>query len=64
MIINDIPLDGNVEVGNVVQAKVGELFVLVLTNVRDEAGSVERLAELVGDEAVLGETKVDVVEDC
>ena len=45
------------------QGKVDELLVLVFTNVRDKAGSVKGLTELVGNETVLGKAKVDVVED-
>jgi hypothetical protein len=52
-------LDGDVEVGNVVEAKVDELLVLVLADPLDEAVGGQGLAELVGDEAVLGEAKVE-----
>ncbi len=51
-------LDGDVEVGNVVQDKVGELLVLGLADPLDEAVGGQRLAELEGREAVLGEAKV------
>jgi hypothetical protein len=52
-------LDGDVEVGNVVQAEVGELFVLVLADPFDEAVAGHGLAELVGRQAVLGEAEVE-----
>ena len=52
-------LDGDVEVGNVVQAEVGELLVLVLAEPADEAGGGEGLAELEGGQAVLAEAEVE-----
>jgi hypothetical protein len=52
-------LDGNVEISDVVEDKVGELLVLLFTNEFDEGVWVEWLAELVGSEAVLGEAKVE-----
>jgi hypothetical protein len=52
-------LDGEVEVGDVVEAEVGELLVLVLADPLDEGVGLEGLAELVGSEAVLGEAKVE-----
>lgn len=53
------PLDGDVEVGDVVQAKVCELLVLGLADPADEAVGGEGLAQLVGREAVLGEAVVE-----
>lgn len=53
------PLDGDVEVGDVVQAEVCELLVLGLADPADEAVGGEGLAELVGREAVLGEAVVE-----
>ena len=53
------PLDGDVEVGNVVQAKVGELLPAVLAELGDEAVGGQGLAELEGGQAVLGEAKVE-----
>lgn len=52
-------LDGDVEIGNVVQAEVGKLLVPVLANVLDEAVRGQLLAELEGLEAVLGEAVVE-----
>lgn len=46
-------LDGNIEIGNVVQAEVGKLLPLVLANPLDEAVGGELLAELEGSQAVL-----------
>lgn len=51
-------LDGDVEVGNVVQAKVDELLVLGLADPLDEAVGGQGLAELERRQAVLGEAKV------
>lgn len=53
------PLDGDVEVGDVVQAEVGEFLVLGLADPADEAVGGEGLAQLVGREAVLGEAVVE-----
>jgi hypothetical protein len=58
------PLDGDVQVGNVVQDKLDELLVFLLSNMTDEGSPGQFLAELVGDETVLGETIVKVVDDC
>lgn len=52
-------LDGDVEVGNVVEDKVGELLVLGLADPLDEAVGGQGLAELEGRQAVLGEAKVE-----
>jgi len=52
-------LDGDVEVGDVVQDEAHELLVLVLANPLDEAVGGELLAELVGRQAVLGEAEVE-----
>lgn len=52
-------LDGHVEVGNVVQAKVDELLVLGLADPLDEAVGGQRLPVLVRRQAVLGEAKVE-----
>lgn len=52
-------LDGNVQVGNVVQDEVGKLLVLVLANPLDEAAGRERLAQLVCGQTVLGEAVVE-----
>lgn len=53
------PLDGDVEVGDVVQDKLDEVFVVVLADVLDEGVGGEGLAELEGGEAVFGEAKVE-----
>jgi hypothetical protein len=52
-------LDGDVEVGDVVQAKVDELLPVVLADGADEAVGGQLLAELVGGEAVLAEAVVE-----
>lgn len=52
-------LDGDVQVGNVVQDKVGQLLVLVLADPLDEAVGGQRLAQLVRGQAVLGEAVVE-----
>lgn len=52
-------LDGDVEVGNVVQAEVGKLLPLVLADPLDEAVGRELLAQLVRRQAVLGEAVVE-----
>ena len=52
-------LDGDVEVGDVVQAEVGELLVLFLAEPLDEAVGGELLAQLVGRQAVLAEAEVE-----
>ena len=57
------PLDGDVEVGDVVQAEVDELLVLLLADPLDEAVGRQGLAELEGRQAVLGETVVEEGDD-
>lgn len=52
-------LDGDVEVGNVVQTEVGKLLPLVLADPLDEAVGGELLAELEGRQTVLGEAVVE-----
>lgn len=52
-------LDGDVKVGDVVQAEVGELLVVVLAEPLDEAVGGELLAQLVGRQAVLAEAEVE-----
>lgn len=52
-------LDRQIKVGDVVEAEVGELLVLVLADPLDKGVGLEGLAELVGSEAVLGEAKVE-----
>lgn len=52
-------LDGDVEVGNVVETKVDELLVLGLADPLNEAVGRECLAVLVRRQAVLGEAKVE-----
>lgn len=52
-------LDGDVEVGDVVEGEVCELLVLVLADPFDEAVGGEGLAELIGGQAVLGEAEVE-----
>ena len=56
-------LDGDVEVGDVVQAEVDELLVLLLADPADEAVGGQHLAQLVGRQAVLGEAKVEERDD-
>jgi hypothetical protein len=52
-------LDGDVEVGDVVEGEVGELLVLVFADPLDEAVGGEGLAELISGQAVLGEAEVE-----
>lgn len=52
-------LDGDVEVGDVVQAEADELLVLGLAEPADEAVGGQLLAVLVGGQAVLGEAEVE-----
>ena len=52
-------LDGDVQVGDVVQHEAHQLLVLLLADVLDEAVGGELLAELVGRQAVLGEAEVE-----
>ena len=52
-------LDGDVEVGDVVQDELDQLLVLVLADPLDEAVGLELLTELDGCEAVLGEAEVE-----
>lgn len=52
-------LDGDVEVGDVVEAEVCELLVLVLANPLDEAVGGKGLTELEGGQTVLGEAEVE-----
>ena len=58
------PLDGDIQVGDVMQDELDKLLVLLLSNVTDERGSRELLAELVGDKTVLREAVVKVIDDC
>ena len=51
-------LDGDIQVGNVVQAEVDQLLVLRLADPLDEAVGGQRLAELKRREAVFREAKV------
>lgn len=60
---SDSPLDGDVQVGDVVQDKLDEFLVLLLSNVTDERGPRDLLAELVSNETVLGESVVEVVDN-
>lgn len=53
------PLDGDIQVSDVVQAEFDELLVGLLANPADEAVRGERLAQLVGRETVLGEAEVE-----
>lgn len=57
------PLDGDVEIGDVVQAEVDELLVVLLADVLDEAAGGQLLAELVCGQAVLGEAPVEEGDD-
>ncbi len=54
-------LDGDVQVGNVVEDERGQLLVLLLSDPLDEAAGRQRLAVLEGSQAVLGKA---VVEEC
>ena len=56
-------LDGDLEVGNVVEDKLDELLVVVLAEPLDEGVGGQLLATLVGSEAVLGKGKVEEVGD-
>lgn len=58
------PLDGDVQVGNVVEDELYHLLVVLLTEVPDEGLGRELLTELVGRQAVLGEAVVEVIDDC
>lgn len=60
----DVPLDGDVEVGDVVQDEPDELLVLFLAEPLDKALRLELLAETDRSQAVLGKAKVKVVGDC
>lgn len=55
--------DGDVKVGDVVQDELDELLVGFLADPADEAVGLERLAELVRRQAVLGEAKVEERND-
>lgn len=52
-------LDGDVQVGNVVQDEAHQLLVLVLADILDEAVGGQRVAELVGGKAILGKAEVE-----
>jgi hypothetical protein len=52
-------LDGDVEVGDVVQDEVDQLLVLLLADPLDEAGRGQRLTRLERRKAVLGEAEVE-----
>ncbi len=59
-----LPLDWDVEVGNLVEDELYERLVLVLPEELDERLRRESLAELDGGEAVLSEAVVKVIPDC
>ena len=61
-LVADIPLDGGVEVGNVVQDEPGQLFVLFLADMSDETLTGELDAHLVGRQSVLGEPVIERVD--
>jgi hypothetical protein len=52
-------LDGDVEVGHVVQDELDQLLVVFFTDVADEGLRLEGQARLVGRQAVLGEAEVE-----
>ncbi len=60
----NVPLDRDVEVGDVVQDEPDELLVLLLAEPLDEALRLELLTETDRSQAVLGKAKVKVVGDC
>lgn len=62
--LGDAPLDGDVEVGNVVKDKVGQLLVLFFAEMVDERLRGKLFAELVGSEAVLSKGIVEHVHHC
>lgn len=57
------PLDGDVEIGNVVKDKLDNLLVLFLADVLDEAGRRELGRELVRGQTVLGKRIVKVIDN-
>ena len=58
-----IPFNGDVEIGDVVEAEVDELLQLFLAEVVLDGARVNQLAVVVTDESVLAERVVDKVED-
>lgn len=56
-------LDGDVEVGDVVQDEVDELLVLLVADPLDEARAGKRLAQLPGRQPVLAEAEVEHARD-
>lgn len=56
-------LDGDIQIGDVVQAEVDELLVLVLANPLDEAVGLQRRAKLEGRQSILGEAEVEELGD-
>ena len=55
------PLDGSVNVGNVVQDEPGQLLVLFLADMTDETLASELFSHLVSGQTVLGEPIVECV---
>lgn len=50
---------GQLQVGDIPEAEVCQFLVLLLSEPLDEAVASERLAQAVGDQAVLGEAEVE-----
>jgi len=60
--LQELPLDGNIHVGEVVQDKFNEDLVIFLAEIFDEGLRRELLSHLVGGETVLGERIVEVMD--
>ena len=58
----NVPLDGDIHIGNVVKDELDQDFVFFLSNKVDERLRGERLAKLVGSKTVLGKRIIEVVE--
>lgn len=58
-----LPLDGDIQVGHVVQDELDHLLVSLFADMLDEAGGSELLAKLVRSQAILSEAVVEVVDD-
>lgn len=56
-------LPGQLDVGNITKAEIGEILVLLLAEPLNEAVAVQRLAQAPGHEAVLGETEIEQAGD-
>lgn len=59
-----VPLDGNINVGNIVQNEVRKTFVALLSDKADERLCGQLLAKLVRSQPVLSEEVIELIDPC